>query len=345
MAGVAGRGALHLVAGTVTQSPRFVIIDGTAMTRGPSGGIDAMPVPQLAGMDPGVGLCDGTFRRDKDVVDVVMTRFAQIALGGLVVLALVALAAWAGQGQLVYHPWGGRVDPASVDVPGIAERTVLAPDGARVVAWYLPAKAGAKTLLYFHGNGANLAVRTPRFGLLRAQGLGVYMMSYRGFSGSTGTPSEAANIDDGRRAYADLMSTGVRAQDIVLYGESLGTGVAARLALELPAAGLVLDAPYTSIVDMGERLYPYLPVRTLLTHRYETIGFIDQVRLPLLVVHGEADGVVPVEMGRAVFAAAGSAPYKRLLTIPGAGHSNHPRFGSYDAVVQFVRELEPASSQ
>jgi hypothetical protein len=172
------------------------------------------------------------------------------------------------------------------------------------------------------------------------RGWGVYMMAYRGYSGSGGVPSEESNVADAKLAWRDLVGRGVQADSVILYGESLGTGVATRVALETPARGLVLDSPFTSIVDIGESRYPMLPVRWLLAHRYETIRVIGDLGLPLLVVHGEADGVVPVEMGRKVFAAAvRSREPKRLVTLPGAGHANHMRFGSFEAIASFVEAL------
>lgn len=267
-------------------------------------------------------------------------RLARAALGVVgLIYGFVVLLAWAGQRHLVYAPDPRHVSPASAGLDGVDERWIEAPDGARIVAWFGAARAGQATLLYFHGNGGNLALRAERMRRFMAQGWGVYMMSYRGYSGSGGVPSEVDNVADAKRAWQDLLRTQTSARDVVIYGESLGTGVAARVALDAPAAGLILDAPFTSIVDIGESRYPMLPVRWLLANRYETIKVIGQVRLPLLVVHGEEDRIVPVEMGRRVFAAAVAAVEpKRLLTLPGAGHANHMRFGSFEAIAAFVAD-------
>ena len=143
------------------------------------------------------------------------------------------------------------------------------PDGARLVAWYGKAKPGQPTLLYFHGNAGSLAVRAERIRRFMDEGWGVYMMTYRGYGGSTGSPSETANVADARLAYGALVQEGVDPASIILYGESLGTGVAVRLATERPAGGLILDAPYTSIVEVAAQAYPFLPVRYFLKDRYE----------------------------------------------------------------------------
>jgi fermentation-respiration switch protein FrsA (DUF1100 family) len=256
------------------------------------------------------------------------------------VYATFVLVAWLAQARLVYFPDPARIDPRQVGLASVEERWLTAPDGTRVIAWYAPARAGLPTLLYFHGNGGSLANRAGIIGRFMREGIGVYMMSYRGYSGSGGRPSEAANVADARLAYANLRAGGVAARDVVLYGESLGTGIAARLAAELPAGGLVLEAPYTSIVDIGAGQFPFLPVRLLMTERYETISLIGKVRMPLLVVHGEDDRVIPVGMGRTIHAAALNAMPRSLVTLPGAGHNDHHRYGSFEAIVTFLRELK-----
>ena len=171
------------------------------------------------------------------------------------------------------------------------------PDGARLVAWYGKAGRATPTILYFHGNAGGLADRAPRIQRFMDQGWGVYMLAYRGYAGSTGSPSEAANVADARLAYGALVQEGVDPASIIIYGESLGSGVAVRLATERPAAGLILDAPYTSIVEVAAGAYPYLPCvparRTATREDVHPPG-----PMPLLILHGERDGVIPVAMGR-----------------------------------------------
>lgn len=258
--------------------------------------------------------------------------------------AMILALGYLLQGRFVYFPLPYATPPSAVGLAGIDVRRVEAPDGVGVVAWYRRAAAGRPTVLYFHGNGGDLANRADRIRGFIGQGWGIYMMSYRGYSGSGGVPSETANVADARRAWLDLVGLGVEPHDIVLYGESLGSGVAAQLAVDLPAAGLILDAPYTSIVDVGRLSFPWLPLGWILVHRYETIRIIGNVRMPLLIVHGELDRIVPVEMGRRVFEAATAAAPKRLVVLPGAGHGNHMRFGSFEAIVAFVEELRAGAA-
>jgi len=249
-----------------------------------------------------------------------MSIWIKLVLGAATVYALVGLVAYLGQRRLMYFPDRAHTLPAEVGLAGVEERTIETPDGARVVAWYGRSRPGRPTLLYFHGNGGSLAIRASRIARFMDQGWGVYMMTYRGYGGSTGSPSEAANVADARLAYAALMKEGVPPRSIIAYGESLGSGIAVRIAAELPVAGVVLDAPYTSIVDVAAQAYPFLPVRLFLIDRYETARTIAGIKAPLLILHGERDGVVPVAMGREL---ARLAPQpKRLVVFPNGHHSD-----------------------
>jgi fermentation-respiration switch protein FrsA (DUF1100 family) len=255
----------------------------------------------------------------------------------LALCLLIAAVVMFGQRRLIYFPSTARIDPSSVGLVGVAEQILKTPDGIELVCWLSRAKPGQPTILYFHGNGGGLAERADRIRILRDNGVGIFMMSYRGYSGSTGSPSEAANVADAKLAYDWLVGSGVRPEDVILYGESLGSGVATQVSLEKPVAGLILDAPFTSVVELGAMIYPWLPIRLLLLDRYETIRDIGRVRAPILVLHGERDHTVPVEMGRRVFAAAREP--KQMVTFPEAAHSNQHLYGSYDVILAWLREL------
>jgi uncharacterized protein len=244
----------------------------------------------------------------------------KLVLVAFAVWVLVALAAYVGQRRLMYFPSRTRVVPAAAGLADVEEKLLHTPDGERVLAWYGKARPGQPTLLYFHGNGGSLFERAERVRRFMGAGWGIYIMTYRGYGGSSGSPSEAANVADAGLAYDDVTAQGVAAEKLFLYGESLGTSIAARIALDRPAAGLVLEAPFTSAVAVGARAYPYLPVALLLKDRYETDTYIARVRVPLLILHGERDRTTPVAMGRELYRLA-RAP-KRLAIFPNGGHSD-----------------------
>ena len=249
-----------------------------------------------------------------------MSLLLKIALVAGAAYVCIALAAYFGQRSLIYFPDRARASPAEEGLANVEERVLKTPDGERIIAWYGKARPGRPTILYFHGNAGNLADRAERVRRFMDQGWGVYMMAYRGYGGSTGAPSEAANVADARLAHGALVEEGVAPGAIIIYGESLGTGVAARLATERPAAGVVLEAPFTSVADIGAGAYPFLPVRLLLKDRYETSAYLPQVRMPLLILHGERDQVIPVAMGRALFRLANDP--KQIAIFPRGEHSD-----------------------
>jgi fermentation-respiration switch protein FrsA (DUF1100 family) len=248
-----------------------------------------------------------------------MSLWIKLALGVAALYGLVVLIAYLGQRQLLYFPDRTRIEPAEAGLKGVEERVLETPDGERLVAWYGEARPGRPTLLYFHGNGGGLAMRAERIADFMAEGWGVYMLSWRGYSGSSGRPTEADNVADARLAYGALLREGVAPGSIVVFGESLGSGIAVRIAAERKVAGVILDAPYTSVVDVGAAAYPFLPVRALLIDRYETTKYIAKVKVPLLILHGEQDAVVPVAMGRELARLANEP--KRLVTFPDGGHT------------------------
>lgn len=259
----------------------------------------------------------------------------------LIIAALAYLFAAAGmyyfQRDFIYPRDSTRTDPASAGLSNVVERILHTPDGQQIVAWYGKAKPGQPTLLYFHGNGGALEIRCERIAKYMQLGRGIFMMAYRGYSGSTGSPNEKDIIADANLAYETLLADGIAPQDIIVYGESLGTAVAVQVAAANPVRGLILDSPFTSLLSRARLSYPWLPVSFLLHDRYMSSDVIKKVQAPLLIVHGEADEVVPVAMGRELFALANDP--KELVTLAGAGHNDHWQFGSYDAINAWIDRL------
>jgi fermentation-respiration switch protein FrsA (DUF1100 family) len=147
-----------------------------------------------------------------------------------------------------------------------------------------------------------------------------FLLDYRGYGKSEGSPDEAGTYADARAAHGWLVARGVSPERLVLFGESLGSGVATQLATEVKARALVLESPFTSVPDMARAVYPFLPLWPLVRTRYDTVSKVGKLRMPLLVLHGERDEVVPFAQGRRVFEAAPGP--KRFFAIPGAGHND-----------------------
>jgi pimeloyl-ACP methyl ester carboxylesterase len=264
-------------------------------------------------------------------------------LKGLAVLAVIAVLVHFGtqamQQRLLYFPDLRRTTPDEVNLAGVEEREIEMADGTRVLTWWGAAAPGRPTILYFHGNGGSFVTRSERIRKYMARGYGMVMMTYRGYGGSSGVPSEKDNVADAKAVYEAVRAGGIPADRIVLYGESLGSGVAMQVAAEKPVAGVILDAPYTAIVDLAWMHYPWLPARFLMTDRYETLPVAAKVTVPVLIVHGEEDSIVPVEMGRRV-AKAIKGPVD-LVTFPEAGHSDHYMYGSYDVIYAWLEKHFP----
>jgi len=234
----------------------------------------------------------------------------------------------------VFVPNAERAAPASIGLSSVKEIELGTPDGETLVAWRLDAQPGKPTILYFHGNAGNLASRSERVEAFRNAGYGMLMMAYRSYGGSSGSPSEENIAADAKLARNVLIRQGVPATQIIAYGESLGTGVATRLAAETEVAALILDAPYTALVDVAALDQPFLPVHQLLSDQFDLIGYIDKIGVPLLVMHGEADTRIPVRMGKAVFAAAKEP--KALALFPKGQHSDLYEHGAAEAIAKFV---------
>ncbi|HUF91467.1 MAG TPA: alpha/beta hydrolase [Candidatus Limnocylindria bacterium] len=238
------------------------------------------------------------------------------------ILALVALAtAFAGcresmEGRFIYYPSRTQSgDPAGV---GLAFRdvTFTAEDGVRLHGWMIPGRTPT-TLLYSHGNGGNISDRLSIARILRDQlGVGLFMYDYRGYGRSEGAPSEAGLVRDAVAARAAALREGVAPEHLVYYGRSLGAAVSLDLALAHPPSRLVLEAPFASVRAMANTVIP--GAGFLFSNGWDSLAKIPRLRAPLLVLHGDADEVVPYAQGRAVFAAAPEP--KTFVTIRGGRH-------------------------
>lgn len=267
-----------------------------------------------------------------------MTRLAWLlaAAAGLYVLAMAGL--YAVQRRLLFFPSTDRPTLGQLGALGVQEVTVAATDGTPLLAWWLPPKHGQPVMLYLHGNGGNLDNRRPRMQGFAGRGWGVLMLEWRGYGGNPGTPSEAGFVSDAQGAMVHLARMGFGPGQVIPYGESIGTGIAVRIASEQPVAALVLESPYTSIANLARQRMPWVPVGLLLRDPIELLGRMGGVRAPLLVLQGARDEVVPPAMGREVFAAAREP--KQLWVSDTSGH-NDIMPGALPVVAAFIGQHVP----
>jgi uncharacterized protein len=261
------------------------------------------------------------------------------ALKWLVVLALcyggLVAALYFGQRGLMYFPDTVRRPPASVGLPQAEEVELATSDGERLVAWHVPPRAGRPVVLYFQGNGGGLDLRAQRFAKLAADGLGLLALGYRGYGGSTGRPTEEGLLRDAAAAH-DFAAARYGAGRLVLWGESLGTGVAVGLAAQRPVARVLLESPFTSAADVAAGVYWFVPVRLLMHDQFRSDARIAEVTAPVLVVHGERDTIVPIRFGERLHALIRGP--KAFIRLPNAGHNDHDAHGALEAVRPFLAE-------
>jgi hypothetical protein len=259
----------------------------------------------------------------------VVTRRALI-LAGLYIFAVGVTYVF--QRNLLYHP-----DPAlhAPDPNGLPVQVVrlTTRDGEHLIAWWLPPKVGEPSILYFGGNGDSLIGEIDRLRIIANAGVGVLAIAYRGYSGSSGHPTEAGLHVDAEAAYAWLVARYPPSM-IVIDGHSLGTGVAVRLAADHPARALVLESPFTSATDVAAGMLPWAPVQLLMQDRFESDRWIGKAHMPVLIAHGDRDGTVPYALGERLFALANQP--KRFVRMPGGGHDDLPERGVYDRIWPFL---------
>lgn len=227
------------------------------------------------------------------------------------------------QRLLLYHPSRRIGPPDTYGLSGFSEDFINAPDGTPLQVWYRPAAQGFPTIAYFHGNADHIGNRSPILQALADKGFGVLGLSYRGYGKSGGSPDENGLYMDARTAIAYLNGKGIATENLILYGESLGTGVAVQMATEHPVAMLILQAPYISVEDRASELYRFIPVKRMIKDKFRSIDKIGRVRAPLLLFHGEQDAVIPPSHGRRLLAQANEPKQGHFL-----GQTHHNDFDS-----------------
>ena len=268
-----------------------------------------------------------------------------ITVLAVVLVLYVAIAAfmYVSQRKFQYFPQAslsaGYEPVSAYALEGFEDVTITPADGETLKAWYgAPPKPGGLVILYLHGNAGTLSDRVERFRLFRNEGYGVLVISWRGFGGSTGFPSEAGLILDGQGAISFLKDRGIMPDRLVVFGESLGSGVAVQIgahAQTRPAA-IILDSPYYSMLALARSRYGFLPVSLLLKDQFRSGDFAPKVTSPVFVLHGTVDTVVPFAEGRRLFDVFTSP--KNFHEIPGGGHVVPLTPESWGAIKSFLNK-------
>ena len=251
--------------------------------------------------------------------------------------ALLVLVIW--QRKMMYYPVPSRGSAEALGLTGAQTLTLATPDKQQIVAWYQPAQAGHLVYLYFHGNGGNLSDRATLFREMVADGSGLLAIDYRGYGGSSGSPTETGLLIDGETAYAKLVAEAIASARIVLIGESLGSAVAVAVAAKHPEHALVLDSAFSSASDVAALQYPMFPVRLLMMDSFESWKRIGAVHAPKLFVHGGKDVVIPLSSARKLYDHANEP--KTFELLPNLGHVVLLAPGVFDKVKAWLATLPP----
>ena len=205
------------------------------------------------------------------------------------------------QRNLLYHPFENNYTTEEANF-SYEEIFVPTSNGHKLKAWFHKKDLKQKkTLVFFHGNAGNLSNRIYKLNLIKNFDINFLIVAYRGFSGNKGLPTEEGLYQDARDVLKWINKQEIADKQIIIYGESLGTGVSIEVAQNKKYAGIILESPFTSMVDAGKHYYSYLPVSLLLKDRYESINKLKNIKIPILVMHGERDKIVPFYMGKKIF--------------------------------------------
>jgi fermentation-respiration switch protein FrsA (DUF1100 family) len=238
--------------------------------------------------------------------------FLEILLGIIVVYIFVLVLLFIFQRNLMYHPNENNYFGDKLEVK-IEKVNIKTPDNLSLLGWFHKKNLNRfKTIVYFHGNAGTLENRIHKLNQFKDMEINFLIIAWRGFSGNEGKPTEDGLYKDGMSAVNWIINQGVKEKDIILYGESLGTGIATELAQHKNFAGLILETPFTSMINAAKEFYPYIPVNLLLKDRYENYKKIKNIKIPILVMHGEKDTIVPFSMGKKIYQLANEPKYSHF---------------------------------
>lgn len=264
-----------------------------------------------------------------------MTKFSSWLWAIFLFVVLGIVLFYFLQRTLMYAPSKITPDKKTFQAEDMRTVQLVTHDELTLNAWYTPAQKTKPTVVIFHGNAGHIGARMPLARHLITQGFGVLLLEYRGYGGNPGSPTEQGLYHDARATMKFLKKEHVPLQNTVLYGESLGTGVATQVATEYPnTCAIILQSPYTTMADLGRYHYPWIPIEPW--DKFDSIGHIHTIHMPLLALHGTRDGVIPYTQGVQLFNAANQP--KQWVTLPEQGHDNLWQPNFLNTVTVFINQ-------
>jgi uncharacterized protein len=236
------------------------------------------------------------------------------------------------QRHLIYFPSKEHLSRARYNAHDMQKVVLKTDDGIKLISWYKKPKQGMPVLLYFHGNAGHIGGRMPFIRNFLNKGLGVFLLEYRGYAQNKGSPSEKGFYKDGKAAIEYLQKSGVKLKDIVLYGESIGSGVATQIGYEYPVCAMILQSPFTSLADVSKYHYPWIVIKP--KDVFDSITKVKAMHQPLLIIHGKQDTIVPYTQGETLYLHANKP--KKMLSYEGRGHNDLWQAGFVDDVMTFI---------
>lgn len=271
-----------------------------------------------------------------------MQRTLSIVLFFAVFYVSVLTLLYFFQRSLLYHPSSADVVPSSYGLNTVKLVRVTTEDGLHLAAWYGAAKGELPTLVYFHGNAGHIGHRSEKIRPYLRVGFGILLLSYRGYGPNAGFPTEPRLYMDGRAALKYLADRGVPILKTVLYGESLGTGVVMELAQGVPFGAVVLEAPFSSVLDVAQHKFPFAPARFMVKDKFDSVAKAKRLRSPILVAHGVHDRIIPIRFGLRLFEVLPEP--KVFKSYPAAGHNDLYEHDMPGDVIEFIRRNVPGSA-
>ena len=268
-----------------------------------------------------------------------MMRKMLSIVGAVIFIYIVLIGLmYALQRNLMYIAGDSKPSLEQTGIVGLDEVVVQTEDDFILYGWYKkPATPQKPTIVWFHGNASNVGITAQRAKPYLKEGYGLLAVEYRGYAGNPGSPTEQGIYKDARAFINSLKESGTEENNIILYGESIGSGPAVQMATEYSALrGLVLESPFTSTVDAASFHYPFAPVKWLIKDRYENLAKIKDIKTPLIVVYGNKDRVIPYTLGEKLFASAPEP--KSLILIDGGDHNDLDGFGVADKIISLLSE-------